>query len=123
MKLVIGGSFQGKLDYVKENICENPSVFECTESDSIDLSKDVIYHIEKWSLWCVKNNREPADDFFEKLKNKDIIVISDDISCGVVPITKEERMWREANGRLLMKISKESQEVHRVFCGIGVRLK
>ena len=51
------------------------------------------------------------------------VIISDDISCGVVPVDKTERAWREANGRLLIKISDKSEHVTRVFCKIPVVLK
>lgn len=124
MKLVIGGAFQGKCEYARTAFdFGSDKVFNCEESGEIDLSAPIVNHIEKWTLWCVKNGIEPAEYFFDNIVNNDIIVISDDISCGVVPVTKHERMWREANGRLLMKISKESDEVHRVFCGLGTRLK
>ena len=53
----------------------------------------------------------------------DKIWIADDISQGVVPIEADRRAWREAVGRTLLWLGKESDEVHRVFCGLGQRLK
>lgn len=124
MKLIIGGAFQGKLEYAKKTYgITDGNIFECTDDGKIDLGCGLVNHIEKWTLWCVRNGIEPLDYFTDNLSNNDIIFISDDISCGVVPVTKDERMWREANGRLLMKLSEKSDEVERVFCGIAQRLK
>ena len=33
------------------------------------------------------------------------------------------RAAREANGRLMIYLAEEAKEVHRVFCGIGKRMK
>ena len=54
---------------------------------------------------------------------KDKIIICDDISEGIVPLKKEDRLWREVTGKLLQEISKEANEVYRVFCGIPMEIK
>ena len=46
-----------------------------------------------------------------------------DTSQGVVPMDKDVRAAREASGRLLTYLAGEADEVHRVFCGIGKRIK
>ena len=51
------------------------------------------------------------------------ILISDDVSCGIVPIDTTLRAWREANGRANNRLAREAGEVWRVFCGLGHRLK
>ena len=125
MELIIGGAYQGKTEYAKAAFGLNDGdIFVCDKDGSIDFSKRCISHIECFSFWCVEHGIEPADYFFEHAENaENLIVISDDISCGVVPIDKTERAWREANGRLLIRLSKESEHVTRVFCGLSQRLK
>ena len=125
MELIIGGAYQGKTEYAKAAFGLNDSdIFVCDKDGNIDFSKRCISHIERFSFWCVEHGIEPADYFFEHAENaENLIVISDDISCGVVPIDKTERAWREANGRLLIHLSKESEHVTRVFCGLSQRLK
>ncbi len=125
MELIIGGAYQGKTEYAKTTFAlSNENIFVCSKDKNIDLDKRCISHIERFSFWCVEHGIEPADYFFELVQNiGDLIVISDDISCGIVPIDKTERAWREANGRLLIRLSKESEHVTRVFCGIPQRLK
>lgn len=125
MELIIGGAFQGKTEFAKEqfNISDN-DIYVCDKNSEPDFSKKCITHIERFSFWCVEHETEPSEYLFEHaddLNNK--IIISDDISCGVVPINKTERAWREANGRLLIKLSKESEHVTRIFCGLSQRLK
>ncbi|MBQ7874531.1 MAG: bifunctional adenosylcobinamide kinase/adenosylcobinamide-phosphate guanylyltransferase [Oscillospiraceae bacterium] len=125
MELIIGGAFQGKTEYAKENFgIGNEDIFVCNKDFAPELDKKCIAHIERFSFWCVEHGIEPAEYFFEHAKNiGDMIIISDDISCGVVPIDKTERAWREANGRLLIKLSKEAEHVTRIFCGLSQRLK
>ncbi len=125
MEVIIGGAYQGKTEYAKTTFeLSDEDISVCDKNGNVDFNKKCISHLEKLSFWCVEHGIEPADHFFEHAKNLDgLIVISDDISCGVVPIDKTERAWREANGRLLMRLSKESEHVTRVFCGFAQSLK
>lgn len=125
MELIIGGAFQGKTAYVKENfVISDENIFVCEKDSVPEFDKKCIAHIERFSYWCVEHGFEPAEYLFEHAENlQDKIIVSDDISCGVVPINKTERAWREANGRLLIKLSKESEHVTRIFCGLSQRLK
>ena len=51
------------------------------------------------------------------------IIISDEVGCGIVPIDKGERQFRERLGRCLTDIASRSDMVFRVFCGIAQRIK
>jgi adenosyl cobinamide kinase/adenosyl cobinamide phosphate guanylyltransferase len=57
-------------------------------------------------------------DFF-----RDKIIICDDVSCGIVPLGKDLRLYRDNTGKIMQLLSRESDEVYRVFCGMGERLK
>ena len=46
-----------------------------------------------------------------------------DVSQGIVPMDPALRVFREMNGRLMLRLAAEASEVHRVFCGIGKRVK
>ncbi len=127
MILIFGGAYQGKLEYAKEHWnFSDEDVFFCDESLTIDLSKKVICGLEKFVYACVLEGAEAKDvlkscDDENPLREK--IWIVDDISQGVVPIDPDRRAWRESVGRTLLWLGKESDEVHRVFCGLGQRLK
>ena len=53
----------------------------------------------------------------------DSIVISDEIGNGIVPLDNFEREYRERTGRILVKLAEQADEVVRVICGIGQKIK
>ena len=124
MILIIGGAYQGKLEYVSENY-PGKSVFQCdAENTEIDFSADVINSLHLLLLAQIKAGMDCVDCLNKTLpKLKDKIIICDDITCGVVPVDGETRQWREAVGRCMTLISKNADEVIRVFCGIGTKIK
>ncbi|MBQ4322236.1 MAG: bifunctional adenosylcobinamide kinase/adenosylcobinamide-phosphate guanylyltransferase [Oscillospiraceae bacterium] len=124
MILVIGGAYQGKLDYAKESFgVQEASVFRCTE-DTIDFSKTCITELEQFTLACTRSGRN-ARAYLEENREKweNSVILCQDLFCGVVPLGAEMRAWRQETGRLLQYLSREAAEVHRVFCGLGQRLK
>lgn len=124
MILIIGGAYQGKLDYAK-------SAFELTDGDvfscaggEIDFSKRCIDKIEEFTWACVHAGVDPRDYFRENRERwRDSILICRDLSCGVVPMEAELRKWRQINGRLCQYLSGEADQVIRIFCGLEQRLK
>jgi len=126
MIFIIGGSYQGKREYAQEKFnLTDADVFVCTEDTmEIDFSKHIIANIEKFALGCVKRGEEPKE-YWEKHMStiENNILISDDVSCGVVPIDPIIRAWREATGRANNYLARESKQVIRVFCGIGQVIK
>ena len=119
MDLIIGGAYQGKLEYVKEkyNISDD-DIFECSQETEIDPAKRVFHHFEQYLKYCCLNGKSPVLDF-----GKDRIVIMDDIFCGVVPIDKDIRAWREFCGRAGAALSEKADHVTRIFCGLPQELK
>lgn len=124
MELIIGGAFQGKMEYAR---CINTSnkFFTCAQDGAEpDFSADIVEHIERFVLKCLRENRS-AVDFFRSRRDEwaHCLFIADDISSGVVPVDPEMRAWREETGRLLAYLAGEAKRVHRVFCGIGQVIK
>ena len=66
-----------------------------------------------------------AKDLMKEQKElwKDKVLIITDVSQGIVPMDKTTRAFREMNGRLMLYLASEAEEVWRVFCGIGKRIK
>ena len=126
MVFIIGGSYQGKTDFALEKFAlSDNDVFECTtETREIDLTKRCIAHIEQFALGCVQRGEEPKDWWVNHAETlAESILIADDVSCGVVPIDQTIRAWREATGRANNWIAGQADEVWRVFCGLGVKIK
>ena len=126
MVLIIGGAFQGKLEYAisRFGLVED-EIFRCSYEDpTCPAGKRAVYEVDKWVLALIRANKnipEEAQRF--AAANKDAIVIASDISCGVVPIDAQMRLWREESGRFLGKLAREAGEVVRMYCGIATKVK
>lgn len=118
MILIIGGAYQGKLEYAKQ-VLGVTEVYACT-GGKIDFSKGCIYAIEEFTRVCP----DPVGYFAENREQwKDSVLICRDIFCGVVPLEAQDRAWRQRTGRLCQYLSREAQQVSRIFCGLEQRLK
>ena len=53
----------------------------------------------------------------------EVLVLCDELGCGIVPAVQEERDWRENTGRILCVLAARAQTVTRLFCGIAQKLK
>ena len=126
MIFIIGGSYQGKREFAcgQFGIAAEDCFICTTETREIDFSRRVIAHIEQFALGCIQRGEEPKDYWNAHLSQlTDSVLISDDVSCGVVPVDAEIRAWREATGRANNFLAREADEVWRVFCGLGQKLK
>ena len=120
MILIIGGAYQGKLDFAKETFgVSDGDVFTCG-GGAIDFSKGCICKMEEFTAQC-----DDPIGYFEAHREEwqDSILIMQDIFCGVVPMGAENRAWRQRTGRLAQYLSREARQVSRIFCGLEQRLK
>ena len=120
MILIIGGAYQGKLDYAKSAFAiSDEDVFTCSEGE-IDFSKRCVNHIEEFVY-----SHPDAIEYFQTHRAawENSILICQDIFCGVVPMGAENRMWRQTTGRLCQYLAGEADRVSRLFCGLEQRLK
>lgn len=120
MILIIGGAYQGKLDWAKETYAlSDNDIFTCTGPE-IDFSKRCVDHIEEFT----SAHPDPVGYFREhRAAWENSILICQDIFCGVVPMGAENRAWRQRTGRLCQYLAKEAEQVTRIFCGLEQRLK
>lgn len=130
LKLIFGGAYQGKLEYaLKEYKASEDDIFYCSdEVAEIDLSKRIIYGLEKFSWACEAGGSIPKDLLLEILDSQkndldETIFISKDISCGLVPMDKMERSWRENHGRMMIALANRCTSVERIFCGMPMKIK
>ena len=125
MVLIFGGAYQGKVEFALEKFdLSEKDVFNCTDSEDIDYTCKVINNLDRRILGWVREETEGRDELDEVIEIlRDKIIIVNDISQGVVPMEKELRAWREMVGRTMLYLSKEADEVYRVFCGIGQQIK
>ena len=120
MILIIGGAYQGKLDFAKETFGLRDAEIHICSTGDIDFSKRCIYGLEEFT-W---GHPDPAAYFrAHRQEWEDSILILRDVFCGVVPMDPEIRLWRQKTGRLSQYLSKEAAQVSRIFCGLEQRLK
>ena len=124
MILVIGGAYQGKLDYARETFeIGEEDIFVCSGNE-IDFSGTCIAELEQFTLACTRSGKD-ARAYLEENREKweNAVILCQDVFCGVVPLGAEMRAWRQDTGRLCQYLAREAKEVHRVFCGLGQRIK
>ena len=127
MKLIIGGYAQGKLDYVltKYHLQEN-MVWDGILPDNTALrdKQIIVNHFHQWVKQRILDAGCPEEEILSFLDDyKNCIIICDEIGNGIVPLDKFEREYRERVGRILIELAKRAEEVERVLCGIGQKIK
>ena len=56
MNLIIGGAYQGKLEYARERFgLSDEDICLCSEDRQPDFSKSCLYHVEQFVMLCMKN--------------------------------------------------------------------
>lgn len=120
MVLIIGGAYQGKLEFAKEAFGITDADVCICSAEELDFSKPCIYKLEEFTALHL----DPIG-YFEahRAEWQDSILILRDIFCGVVPMEAETRAWRQRTGRLAQYLSREAAQVSRIFCGLEQRLK
>lgn len=143
MILVTGGSFQGKRVFVRQYLGEqNADGAVWTEGAEAsweefmdgrfcrDFQLFVRRVMEGSAGPSFREQKGPAmDQILEQLLEellagpKDRVLVTDEIGCGIVPADAFERLYWEETGRLCYRIAGEADEVWRVCCGTGIRIK
>lgn len=130
LELYIGGYAQGKLNYVLRGKDRSCCVVDGTEFDPEswrDYREPEVLAVNHFHLWVrvlLKrggNPEESLEDFLEHCP--DCIIISDEVGNGIVPMEREERIYRERLGRILISVAERADRVERVICGLGQRIK
>ena len=133
MRLIIGGYAQGKLDYVLRqegmedwNVLDGENVGHSWDDDANTNARRnvVLNHFHSWVKERMRQGGCPEKEIWAFLqKYPGCIIISDEIGNGIVPIDAFEREYRERTGRILVELAARADEVVRVICGIGQKIK
>jgi len=132
MKLVIGGRAQGKLNYVLEHMTGTSyKVYEgvLPGKEEIHAAKEngillIVNQFHKWVNKELREENDPEKELEAFIANgMDGVIISDEIGNGIVPMDAFERDYRERTGRMLITLAGQADEVVRVLCGIGQKIK
>ena len=82
----------------------------------------LLYHFHEYIRRLMKEEQElSVEELLQK--NPDLILVTNELGYGVVPVDRFDREYREKTGRVCCEIAKQATEVHRVICGIGTVIK
>ncbi|MCD7744247.1 MAG: bifunctional adenosylcobinamide kinase/adenosylcobinamide-phosphate guanylyltransferase [Lachnospiraceae bacterium] len=143
MKLVIGGAFQGKLEFVQKTYRISEGWIDGRECKLDEITQcSGINNFQDYIRRMLTTERESPCAFFEGTNsltaleqqaeafadwlyanNPNLIIVSNELGYGIVPMKKQDRIWRETVGRVCTCIAARADEVVRVVCGIGTWLK
>ncbi|WP_294473168.1 bifunctional adenosylcobinamide kinase/adenosylcobinamide-phosphate guanylyltransferase [uncultured Intestinimonas sp.] len=116
MILLIGGAGQGKLAYALEKTGLGAS--DVARDPAAARSKPIFAGLEDWV------RAHPGEGLGDLLEvNPEVVILCDEVGCGVVPVDPSERAWREEVGRLCCALARRAERVERVFCGLSMVLK
>lgn len=125
MKLIVGGAAQGKRAYVK-------AAYRIAGSDLLDggdcpLVPSRAAALDRLHLLVRRALQAGLDPAVLVLRlveeNPEIVLICDEIGCGIVPVDPFERRWQEETGRLCCALAARAGRVERVLCGIAQTIK
>ena len=112
MILIIGGFAQGKLHYVEQHYVQREDRQEVPVLDGTYIREQLRQGTDPEAMIA---------NFYKEYP--DCILICDEIGNGIVPMEAEERTYRECTGRILEGLAAQADEVVRVVCGIGQKIK
>lgn len=126
MKMFIGGSFQGK----KAVACQMTGIDLSQACDGMTCGEEDIFKapmVVHFHEYCKRMMAQDKDcsQLAEQLieKNPDLVIVTNEIGYGVVPMEAFDRRYREDTSRICCKLAAYSTEVWRVCCGIGSCIK
>lgn len=129
MILIIGGAHQGKGAFARELSGLGQEEFERLAWDGKkDITEDITgkryllnFHHR---IRRLQERGADTDAYVEEiLEELPEIITMDEVGCGIVPLERGDRDYREAVGRAGQRMAARAKQVFRVMCGIPVQIK
>ena len=126
MILIIGGAYQGKQSYASKTYNLTDPDWKDGQTCTIEDLKTAkaVHHFHSFIRRELDEGgsvRDLAEIIWKE--NPDLIIVTDEVGYGIVPMDAKDREWREACGRVCTKLAAHAAQVVRVCCGIGTQLK
>ena len=146
MILVIGGAYQGKRDFIMSRWkIREEEISDCSQlqgaysprqqtgsiprtvspdpEPGFGTTRAVVNYQDQIRVQAVRGV-DPQEALRTLIEQKpDLILCANEIGMGIVPMDRSEREYREAAGRTLCMAAQMADEVWRVICGIGERIR
>ncbi len=115
MIFIIGGAFQGKTEYVNSRYGEE---YEIVNAYHINVRSQLEAGISPVEEAVMMLEKAKSDHCFDRL-----VIVSDELGYGLVPMDAFQREYREINGRVNCLFAEQADSVYRVVCGIAHKIK
>lgn len=131
MVLITGGAYQGKTEFAKELLMEKCGMIAESKiadgmlADQAQMEEALlITNLHQWIAKILREERDPYREAEQLIrKNPDVVLVVNELGCGIVPVDAFDRNWREVTGRVCCQLAKEADAVYRVTCGIGTKIR
>lgn len=142
MHFITGGAFNGKRAWVKENYGVIGTWLSAYQEHQLNADINqiksellVIEGIEDWlrvltktydSYRCREIWNSTLDYWLlweEAESNRSLIVIGTDITKGIVPMEKQNRLWRDVTGWAYQDIAAKADRVDIIWYGLNQTIK
>lgn len=125
MRMIIGGAFQGKGAYARQQYPDIAWIdgTSCSLEELYNAQGIIKFHEYLKRVMQVDETLLSVISDRLMKENPEIIIISEEIGCGLVPVDAFERRYREQAGRICTQLAAVCDRVDRVVCGIGMSIK
>ena len=114
MVLIAGGMAQGKLEFARRAL----GVTAWSEGA---LGEENCVHGLHRAIRALPEPEAAVSAWLEA--HPDGVIICDEVGCGVTPLDRADREWREKVGRICCDLARQARAVYRIYCGMEVKLK
>ncbi|HLR61550.1 MAG TPA: bifunctional adenosylcobinamide kinase/adenosylcobinamide-phosphate guanylyltransferase [Lentibacillus sp.] len=144
MHFITGGAFNGKRKWVKNFYAADRHLWlSAYEADALTNSSDgelpavvVLEGLEKWiykqidtafppdtTRQNVMNQIEPWLEWEKADSYRRLVIIGTDISKGIVPVDKRERLWRDVTAWVYQDLTARAKRADVIWYGMEQTLK
>ncbi|MYL46359.1 hypothetical protein GLV94_11960 [Virgibacillus halodenitrificans] len=143
MHFVTGGAYNGKRKWVKKHY--PITSYWCSAYDSARLEAPleaenllvvVLEGVEQWVGRLLDEETTPSAirekmaqeiqawlEWEKAIDKRKLIIIGTDITKGIVPIKKRDRLWRDAVGWVYQDIAERAEKMDVIWYGVAQQLK
>ncbi|WP_158232468.1 bifunctional adenosylcobinamide kinase/adenosylcobinamide-phosphate guanylyltransferase [Sporosarcina sp. P13] len=122
MHVIIGGAYNGKTEYVRRLVGDQPVQFCTMETAAASDERLVIVGLLDW-LRQTKMDEAQSLQAVRDVMTPDTIFVLTEVGRGIVPFEAEQRELRDRCGRLYQFLFEQATEITRVWYGIPQKIK
>lgn len=124
MEMIIGGAFQGKSAYARQQF---PDILfrngESLDDEELIRSKGIVGLHRFIRKEMKKGRTQEALMALMTQLDPEVILVTDEVGYGVVPLDPFDRSFREVVGRICTELAARSSRVTRIVCGVPSVIK